>query len=56
MLRWGKSILLYDRWLDYLREKAERRTGTPLELSPRERRWPLIFLWPKAVRLMTSRR
>lgn len=56
MLRWGKSILLYDRWLDYLREKAERRTGRPIELSPRERRWPLIFLWPKAVRLMTSRR
>lgn len=56
MMRWGKSILLYDRWLDYLREKAERRSGTIIELSPRERRWPLIFLWPRAVRLLTSRR
>lgn len=56
MMRWGKSIMLYDRWLDYLREKAERRSGTAIELSARERRWPLIFLWPRAVRLLASRR
>ncbi|HEX2723979.1 MAG TPA: hypothetical protein VHM24_13770 [Gemmatimonadaceae bacterium] len=56
MARWGKSIVLYDRWLDYLREKAERRTGTAIELSQRERRWPLIFLWPKAVRVLTATR
>jgi hypothetical protein len=56
MVRWGKSILLFDRWLDYLREKAERHSGTVIELSPRERRWPLIFLWPRAVRFMASRR
>lgn len=56
MMRWGKSIALYDRWLDYLREKAERRIGAPIEFSPRERRWPLIFLWPKALRLLSTRR
>lgn len=56
MMRWSKSVLLYDRWLDYLREKAERRTGVGIELSPRERRWPFIFLWARAVRVLVNRR
>lgn len=57
MARWNKSILLYDHWLEYLRQKAERRSGTPIEFTAREKQWPLIFLWPKAIRLlMTTRR
>ncbi|HEV8495924.1 MAG TPA: hypothetical protein VGQ56_03635 [Gemmatimonadaceae bacterium] len=56
MMRWSKSVLLYDRWLDYLREKAERRTGVGIELSPRERRWPFIFLWARALRVLVNRR
>jgi hypothetical protein len=57
MARWNKSLVLYDHWVEYLRQKAERRAGTAIELTPREKQWPLIFLWPRAIRLlMTTRR
>jgi hypothetical protein len=55
-LRWGKHIWLYDDWLEYIRQKVARRSGTVIELTPRERRWPLIFLWPKAIRYLRTRR
>jgi hypothetical protein len=51
-LRWIKYVALYDDWLDYVVHKAERRGGVPIKLTPRERRWPLIFLWPKALRVL----
>jgi hypothetical protein len=54
-LRWVKYVALYDDWLDYLVHKVARRSGVAIELSPRERRWPLIFLWPKAIRFLRSR-
>jgi hypothetical protein len=54
-LRWGKYVALYDDWLDYVVRKIARRSGVEIELSPRERRWPLIFLWPKAIRFLRSR-
>ncbi len=55
--RWNKSLVLYDHWVEYLRQKAERRAGIAIELTPREKQWPLIFLWPRAIRLlMTTRR
>ncbi|MFN2398942.1 MAG: hypothetical protein ABR543_09945 [Gemmatimonadaceae bacterium] len=53
--RWVKFIVLYDDWLGYITQKIERRTGKPIELTERERRYPLIFLWPKAVRFILSR-
>lgn len=46
-VRWGKAILLYDGWLDYLVQKITRHNDVQVELTERERRWPLIFLWPK---------
>jgi hypothetical protein len=55
-LRWLKYVALYDDWLDYVVRKVERRSGVRLELTERERRWPLVFLWPKAVRFITGRR
>ena len=55
-LRWLKYVALYDDWLDYVVRKIERRSGVVLELTGRERRWPLIFLWPKALRFITRRR
>jgi hypothetical protein len=55
-LRWAKYVALYDDWLDYVVRKIERRSGVALELTERERRWPLIFLWPKAVRFIGRRR
>lgn len=54
-LRWLKYMALYDDWQDYLLRKLERRSGVSVELTERERRWPLIFLWPKAFRYLRSR-
>lgn len=54
-LRWVKYIALYDDWLDYVLQKVARRSGVTIELSPRERKWPLIFLWPKAIRFLRTR-
>ena len=54
-LRWLKYMALYDDWQDYLLRKLERRSGVHVELTERERRWPLIFLWPKAIRYLRSR-
>lgn len=46
-LRWPKYIVTFDNWLDYLLDKLERHHGIRLDLTARERRWPLIFAWPK---------
>lgn len=54
-LRWGKYVALYDDWLDYIVRKVERRSGVRVELTARERRWPLIFLWPRAIRFLRDR-
>lgn len=54
-LRWGKYVALYDDWLEYIVQKIERRSGVRMELSPRERRWPLVFLWPRAIRFLRDR-
>jgi hypothetical protein len=54
-LRWLKYIALYDDWLEYILQKVARRSGQTVELTPRERRWPLIFLWPKAIRFLRTR-
>lgn len=54
-MRWTKYVLLYDDWLDYVVQKVERRSGTTIELTARERRWPLIFLWPRAMRYLRNR-
>jgi len=54
-MRWAKYILLYEDWLTYVVEKVERRSGVAIELTERERRWPLIFLWPRVMRYLRSR-
>lgn len=53
--RWAKYVTLYDDWLDYAVQKVARRGGMTIELTDRERRWPLIFLWPKLLRFVRSR-
>jgi hypothetical protein len=53
--RWSKHIILYDNWLDYIVEKIARRTGQQIELTEREKRWPLIFLWPRAIDFVRNR-
>ena len=54
-LRWVKYVLTFEGWLDYVAAKAERRTGVAISLSPRERRWPWLLLWPKFFRVMRAR-
>jgi hypothetical protein len=54
-LRWAKYVALYDDWLGYVVKKVERRTGQSIVLTPRERRWPLVFLWPRAIRFLRGR-
>lgn len=54
-MRWFKHIVLYEDWLDYIVQKITRRTGVSVELTARERRWPLIFLWPKAIQFLRTR-
>lgn len=53
--RWLKHMVTFDNWLPYVHRKAERRLGTPIVLTRLERRWPLVFLWPRAVRVLLSR-
>ncbi len=50
--RWFKHVITFDNWLPYIARKVERRTGIPVELTPWERRAPLIFLWPRVMRVL----
>jgi hypothetical protein len=54
-LRLLKHPFLYQDWLDYLLRKVERHTGVRIELTEKERRHPLIFLWPRALRYLRGR-
>lgn len=53
--RWAKYVLTFEAWLDYIVRKAERHTGEPLVLAPRERRFPLLFLWPRVFRYLRDK-
>ncbi len=50
--RWPKHALTFDGWLDYIVRKAERHSGESIVLAPLERRFPFIFLWPRALRFL----
>ena len=54
-LRWGKAIVLYDGWLDYIVQKITRHNDVQVELTERERKWPFIFLWPKVFQFFRNR-
>ncbi len=56
-LRWAKHVVTFEGWFEYIVHKVERhRPGPPLELSARERRYPLIFLWPRLLRFLRDKR
>jgi len=52
--RWFKYMITFDGWLDYVVRKIERRAGLTIEVEERERRWPLIFLWPKLFQVLRA--
>ena len=50
-----KHVVLYEGWLDYIVRKIDRSGGDQIVLTDRERRWPLIFLWPKVFHYLRTR-
>ncbi len=56
ILRWPKHIVTFNDWLTYIQRKVERRTGQAIEITPWERRLPLLLLWPKVFRVLALRR
>lgn len=54
-LRWLKHIVTFNDWLTYIQRKVERRTGVEVEITPWERRLPLLLLWPKVFRVLRLR-
>jgi hypothetical protein len=53
--RWGKHVLSFEGWLDFLVRKARRHSGQDIVLSERERRAPLVFLWPRVFRYLRQK-
>jgi len=54
--RWLKHVVTFDDWLTYIQRKVERRTGMRVEVTPMERKLPLVLLWPKAIRVLRELR
>ena len=44
--------MTFDGWLDFLLRKAQRHSGQDIVLTERERRHPLVFLWPRVIRYL----
>jgi len=53
--RWAKYIVTFDEWLEYILRKARRHSGQDIVLTPRERRMPLVFLWPRVIRYLRQK-
>lgn len=51
VLRLMKSALTFDDPVDYALWKVERHSGVAVEATERQRRYPLIFIWPLVWRL-----
>jgi hypothetical protein len=54
--RWLKHVLSFEGWLEYIVQKVSRHSGQEIQLSERERRFPLIFLWGRVFRHLASTR
>ena len=54
--RWPKHAVTFDGWLDYIVRKAERHSGESIVLTPMERRFPLILLWPRVFQFLGRQR
>jgi hypothetical protein len=53
--RWAKYVVTFEGWLDFILRKARRHTGEDIVLTPRERRLPLVFLWPRVFRYLREK-
>jgi hypothetical protein len=54
-VRWLKHIVTFEGWLDYIVRKLRRHAGPQMELTPQERRLPLLFLWPRLLRYLRQK-
>ena len=54
--RWFKHIVSFEGWLDYIVKKASRHSGEKIELTERERRYPLLLLWGRVFRYLARHR
>jgi hypothetical protein len=50
--RWLKYMITFDDWLEYIVRKARRHSGEDIVLTQRERRLPIVFLWPRVIRYL----
>ena len=55
LLRLLKTAFTFGDWVPYVLWKLERHTGRRIELTPRQRRHPLIFAWPVIIPLLRQR-
>jgi hypothetical protein len=53
--RWLKYMVTFDDWLEYIVHKAQRHTGEQIVLTRRERRLPIVFLWPRVIRYLRDK-
>lgn len=53
--RWAKYVITFDDWLEFIVRKARRHTGQDIVLSERERRLPLVFLWPRVIHYLRNK-
>ncbi len=54
-VRLFKTALTFDDWLSYVLWKLGRHTGVWVELSERQRRYPLLLGWPVLFKLLRQR-
>jgi len=52
MLGQLKTPLTFEGWAPYALWKLERHSGVHIELSPRQRRHPLVYGWPVILRIL----
>jgi hypothetical protein len=55
LLRLFKTAFTFGDWVPYVLWKLERHTGRRIELTPRQRRHPLVFAWPVILPLLRQR-
>lgn len=55
LVRLAKTALTFGDWVPYVLWKLERHTGRRIDLSERQRKYPLIFAWPIILPLLLRR-
>ena len=55
LVRLLKTTVTFGDWVPYVLWKLEKHTGRQIELTPRQRKHPLIFAWPIILPLLMQR-